>query len=233
MTVPELAPDLSRELRDPHLLTAEEIAGRLRGAPWLRYAAVGDSIVEGTREPVEGYGNHSWADRLAVGLRGINPGLEYRNLGVRDLTAARVRETQLDAALAFAPDLAVVVAGGNDMLGKHFDADAVEREQVRIVSALRETGCTVVTMGLFDNTWTPYVAEKYKAVMRERIQRFSELTRGVSERLGGLHVDLPAHPAGKEPIFSSDGLHLNARGQAVVATEIVRVLGDRLAAGLR
>ena len=77
---------------------------------------------------------------------------------------------------------------------------------------------------------TPYVAEKYKAVMKQRLQQFSDLTREVTERMGGLHVDLPTHPAGKEPIFASDGLHLNARGHAVVATEVIRKLGEHLAA---
>lgn len=230
MTSTDSPADITQELKDPHLLDADEIAARLRGAPWVRYAALGDSIVEGTREPVEGYANLSFADRVATALRGANPALEYRNFGERDLPAARIRETQLGPALEFAPDVAVVVAGGNDLLGKHFDAAAVEAEQVRMVSALRERGCTVVTMGLFDNTWTPYVADKYKAVMKQRIRQFSDLTRSVTERLGGLHVDLPSHPAGKEPIFCTDGLHLNARGQAVVASEVVRTLGEHLAA---
>ncbi|AJE85303.1 MULTISPECIES: SGNH/GDSL hydrolase family protein [Streptomyces] len=230
MTSTEMPSDHAQELQDPHLLTVEEITAQLQGAPWTRYAAIGDSIVAGQREPVEGYADLSWADRVAAGLRRINPELEYRNFGERDLPAAKIRATQLDPALEFAPDIAIVVAGGNDLLGKQFDTAAVETEQARIVSALRARGCTVVTMGLFDNTWTPFVAEKYKAVMKQRLQQFSDLTQSVTQRMGGLHVDLPNHPAGKEPIFASDGLHLNARGHAVVATEVIRTLGEHLAA---
>ncbi|MGW7068707.1 SGNH/GDSL hydrolase family protein [Streptomyces sp. NPDC054855] len=220
----------SGELQDPHLLTAEEVTAQLQGAPWTRYAAIGDSIVAGIREPVEGYADLSWADRVAAGLRRINPKLEYHNFGVRDLSAADIRASQLDPALDFEPDIAIVVAGGNDLLGKHFDTTAVEKEQVRIVSALRSRGCTVVTMGLFDNTWTPFVADKYKAIMKQRLQQFSDLTQAVTQRMGGLHVDLPVNPAGKEPIFATDGLHLNTRGHAVVATEVIRTLGEHLAA---
>ncbi|MGW7276168.1 SGNH/GDSL hydrolase family protein [Streptomyces sp. NPDC054864] len=220
----------SDELQYAHILTAEEVTVQLQGAPWRRYAAIGDSIVAGIREPVEGYADLSWADRVAAGLRRINPQLEYHNFGMRDLSAADIRATQLDPALGFQPDIAIVVAGGNDLLGKHFDTAAMEREQVRMVSALRSRGCTVVTMGLFDNTWTPYVAAKYKAVMKQRLQQFSEITQAVTHRLGGLHVDLPGHPAGQEPIFATDGLHLNARGHAVVATEVIRTLGEHLAA---
>ena len=230
MTSTELPSDRTQELQDPHILTVEEITAQLQGAPWARYAAIGDSIVAGTREPVEGYADLSWADRVAAALRQINPQLEYHNFGVRDLPAAKIRATQLDPALDFKPDIAIVVAGGNDLLGKHFDTAAVETEQARIVSALRSRGCTVVTMGLFDNTWTPYVADKYKAVMKQRLQQFSDLTQAVTQRMGGLHVDLPSHPAGKEPIFATDGLHLNVRGHAVVATEVIRTLGKHLAA---
>ncbi|MBB1245172.1 SGNH/GDSL hydrolase family protein [Streptomyces durbertensis] len=230
MTSTDLPSEHARELQDPHLLTEEEITAQLQGAPWTRYAAIGDSIVAGIREPLEGYADLGWADRVAAGLRRINPELEYHNFGVRDLSAAQIRATQLDAALEFKPDIAIVVAGGNDLLGKHFDTAAVETEQARMVSALRSRGCTVVTMGLFDNTWTPYVAEKYKAVMKHRLQQFSDLTQAVTLRMGGLHVDLPNCPAGKEPIFATDGLHLNVRGHAVVATEVIRTLGEYLAA---
>ncbi|MEV4465157.1 SGNH/GDSL hydrolase family protein [Micromonospora echinofusca] len=229
MTSTELPSDRIQELQDPHIMPAEEITAQLQGAPWTRYAAIGDSIVAGNREPVEGYTDLSWADRVAAGLRRINPQLEYQNFGVQDLLAAEVRATQLDPALDFKPDIAIVVAGGNDLLGKHFDTAAVETEQARMVSALRSRGCTVVTMGLFDNTWTPYVADKYKAVMKQRLQQFADLTQAVTQRMGGLHVDLPNHPASREPIFATDGLHLNARGHAIVATEVIRTLGEHLA----
>ncbi|MEU2506638.1 SGNH/GDSL hydrolase family protein [Streptomyces sp. NPDC007863] len=228
MTTTGTPSDHPQELQDPFCLTVEGIAAHLLNAPWTRYAAIGDSIVEGIREPSEGYADLSWADRVAAGLRRANPQLEYRNFGVRDLPAAGIRATQLDPALEFEPDIAIVVAGGNDILGKRFDQDAVEAEQARIISALRARGCTVVTMGLFDNTWTPYVDEKYKPVMKARLQQLSELTHAVARRLGALHVDLPSHPAGREPIFATDGLHLNTRGHAVVATEVIRRLGEHL-----
>jgi lysophospholipase L1-like esterase len=226
----EHVPEHGKEVQDPHCLTPQEVGALLRTAPWQRYAAIGDSVVAGVREPVEGYVDLGFADRVADALRGVNPDLKYRNWGVRDLTAAQIRETQLQPALEFAPDVAVVVVGGNDLLGRGFDTAGVQQEQAHIISALRDRGCVVVTMGLFDNTWTPYVAERYKPVMKERLRQYAELTQGISERLGALYIDLPSHPAGKEPIYASDGLHLNARGQAVVATEVVRKLAGQLAA---
>ncbi|WP_413760388.1 SGNH/GDSL hydrolase family protein [Streptomyces sp. MMBL 11-3] len=230
MTSTDSPVDLAPELQDPHVLGTDEMAALLRTGTWTRYAGIGDSIVAGIRQPAPGYADLSWADRVAAALRAVNPDLEFRNFAERDLPAARIRATQLEPALAFRPDIALVVVGGNDLLGRTFDTPAVETEQARIISALRTRGCTVVTMGLFDNTWTPYVDDKYKVVMKQRLQEFSDLTRRVTERMGGLYVDLPAHPAGREPIFATDGLHLNARGHAIVATEVVRKLGAYLAA---
>lgn len=220
--------DIALELADPHCLTDEAMDSLLAKAPWQRYVVLGDSIAEGVREAIPGYRDASWADRLATALRRIQPDLEYRNLGVRDLVASKVRSTQLDPALEFRPDLAVVLAGGNDILGRTFDPDAVQTELARMISSLRSTGCTVVTMGLFDITNSPHVPEKYRAVMKERLAVLAEHTRAVSFRMGCLYVDLPSHPCGTEDIYARDGLHLNTRGHAIVATETVRRLAEYL-----
>jgi lysophospholipase L1-like esterase len=228
MTSTQQPADTSLESADPHCLDEATLTAALAGAPWQRYVALGDSVVEGVREAVPGYADVSWADRLAELLRRVRPELEYHNLAKRDLVSTKVRSTQLEPALALKPDLAVVIAGGNDILGKTFDADLAETELARMVSSLRSMRCTVITMGLFDITQSPYVPEKYRAVMKERLRALNERTRAVSFRMGCLYVDLPSHPCGTEEIYSSDGLHLNARGHAIVATETVRTLAGHL-----
>ncbi|KAB1988196.1 SGNH/GDSL hydrolase family protein [Streptomyces triticiradicis] len=218
------------EADDPYLLSAGETARVLADAPWKRLAVVGDSGAEGVTEAFEGYRCLPWSERFVEELRTVQPDLAFVNLGLRNLFAAQVRETQLAPALEFRPDLAVVFSGGNDMLQRHFDIDAVESELERVVAPLRETGCTVLTSGLFDITVSPYVDERYRKPMSERIAAWSERTKQVAARLGAVHVDLPRHPAGTEEIYSTDGLHLNARGQAILCTEIVRSLAGHLQA---
>jgi hypothetical protein len=45
-------------------------------------------------------------------------------------------------------------------------------------------------------------------------------------------VDFRDHPAGPEPsIYSSDRIHLNARGHAICAAQTLSALGQRVAAG--
>jgi lysophospholipase L1-like esterase len=48
----------------------------------------------------------------------------------------------------------------------------------------------------------------------------------VSAEVGGIHARLRDGPAARDrDRFSRDGLHLNARGHAVVATDLARALG--------
>ncbi|MCW7947006.1 hypothetical protein AAW14_34780 [Streptomyces hygroscopicus] len=218
------------EANDPYLLSPGETARALADAPWKRLAVVGDSGAEGVTEAFEGYRCLPWSERFVQELRAVRPDLESVNLGLRNLFAAQVRETQLAPALEFRPDLAIVFCGGNDMLQRHFDIDAVESELTLIIAPLRDAGCTVLTSGLFDITVSPYVDERYRKPMSERIAAWSERTKQVAARLGAVHVDLPKHPAGTEDIYSSDGLHLNARGQAILCAEIVRSLAGHLQA---
>jgi hypothetical protein len=101
------------EAADPDVLGVHDEHALLRGTPWRRFAVLGDSIAEGVGDPVDGYLTLDWSRRVARGLRSHRPSLAYRNLGVRGLRAADVRERQLEEALRWAPDLAAVCAGGS------------------------------------------------------------------------------------------------------------------------
>jgi lysophospholipase L1-like esterase len=205
---------LVREWADPHVAADHELAALM--APWERVVVIGDSIAEGVREPAPGYRDRSWADRLGA----------TANLGRRSLTAAEVRATQLDAALALAPDLAIVVAGGNDLRRPAFDPDALRAELLALLGPLRATGADVLTMDLFDSAHNPHVAPRVAATMSARLTQLVDVTRAVSAEAGGWHARLRDHPAATDTdIYARDGLHLNARGHAIVATALARRLG--------
>jgi lysophospholipase L1-like esterase len=218
---------LAREWADEHVAGDEELARLLGSAVgWKRVVVLGDSIAAGVREPSPGYRDLSWSDRLAAGLALSRPGAVVHNLGARDLTAAEVREAQLDAALALAPDLAIVAAGGNDLLRREFDPNIVREELSAILGPLRAAGADVLTFDLLDNTGTGLVPERFVAVLRERLAQLADATRAASAAVGGWHAPLREHSAaGDVDIFASDGLHLNARGHAIVGTALARHLG--------
>jgi lysophospholipase L1-like esterase len=214
---------------EPDLLPFASQVALLRGAPWRRVAVLGDSIAEGVREPYDGYLDLSWIDRIADPLRAVAPGLTVMNLGVRDLLAAEVRERQVDAALAFRPDLAIVAAGGNDALRGSFAPVQVARELDGIVGPLRQAGADVLMIELMDIVASGLVPAEYAGPLDERMRALAETTRAVADRHGAMLVEMRGHPASADPtVYSSDRLHLNARGHAIVAAEAVRVLRSAL-----
>ncbi|ASR38143.1 GDSL family lipase [Prauserella marina] len=216
------------ERTDPHCLTDEVLYPLLYGAGWRRLVVLGDSVAEGAGDLDDppGYPRQPWADRLAAVLTAHNPALAYLNLGKYGAFADEVKHLQLSAALAFEPGLTVVACGGNDMLHRTFDPGAVEAVLDSIVGALRGD---VVTMGLFDISRSPALSPERAAALRPRLAALASLTRSVADRNGAWHVDLANHPASADAsIYSSDGIHVNARGHAIAATETLRLLGGIL-----
>ncbi|MBQ0978170.1 MULTISPECIES: SGNH/GDSL hydrolase family protein [unclassified Micromonospora] len=213
------------ESTDPYCLRAGEAAELLRGHPWRRFIALGDSVVEGSCEPTPGYSDVQWADRVASELDAARPGLAYLNLGRSGLRAHQVRAEQLAPALAFAPDLALVVCGGNDAFRPAYDADAVDAELTAMIIALRDVGAHVITVGMFDVSYSPAVPEALRPGLRERMRRLSARTARLAERLGTVHVHLTDHPLTADPtLYSTDGRHGSARSDAIATAETLRAL---------
>ncbi|MEU2610072.1 SGNH/GDSL hydrolase family protein [Micromonospora sp. NPDC007271] len=219
------------EATDPHCLRDGESAELLRGHPWRRFVVLGDSVAEGLCEPVEGYPDLQWADRIAAELRTVQPELAYLNLGRRGLRAYEVRAAQLAPALAFGPDLALVVCGGNDAFRPAYDPEAVDAELAEMITALRAAGADVITVGMFDVSHSPAVPAALRVGLGERMRRLSAHTAQMAERLGALHVHLTDHPAVADPsLYSSDGRHGSARSDAIATAETLRRLGAHLGA---
>jgi lysophospholipase L1-like esterase len=217
------------EQADPHCLTEAEVDRLLSGVPWQRLAVLGDSIAAGVLEPLDGYEPKGWTDRFAEALRRQQPDLAYLNLGTRGLRTRQIRETQLQPALAFGPDLAVVICGGNDLLVRHFDAGKVERELDLMVAVLQAEGADVITSTLFDMSKALDMAPEYGEEIARRMSDLFEHIRRVAERRETLHIDFHEHPASADPaIYSSDFQHANARGHAIAAAGAIERLGEWL-----
>ncbi|MCX4744833.1 SGNH/GDSL hydrolase family protein [Kitasatospora sp. NBC_01287] len=230
--MPSDTPTPASEADDPFCLAEGDAARLLAGHPWRRFVVLGDSVAEGLGEPTPGYPTQPWAERIGLELRLVEPGLRYYNLGWRNTPAAEVRAEQLPEALGFRPDLALVACGGFDALRSGFDAEAVTGELRAIVTALRDGGAEVITVGMFDGSLSPLVPEQYRAALRERLHSLSGRTAELAAREGALHFDLTAHPASaRRDIYSSDGRHGSGRSHAIAAAEAVRRLGRRLGTG--
>lgn len=220
VAAPEVATPKVTEANDPYRARLPS----LRHGRWRRFVALGDSMAEGVGDPAAGYAHLGWADRVARGL-----GAEYLNLGKRNLLAREVRDQQLQRALEFAPDLAAVLCGGNDLMRRDHDADAVERDVDATVAALRARGADVIMFAPFDMSESALLPEEHRPRWHALTEGMSELATRVARRHGALLVDFRTHPVGADAsIYSADRIHLNARGHAICAAETLRAL-DHLA----
>src|SRR5262249_61639874 len=81
------------------------------------FVALGDSFTEGLDDPrADQAGYLGWADRFAGMLAAERPGLRYANLAVRGKLLREVAQEQVPQAIAMAPDLVSLAAGGEGPL---------------------------------------------------------------------------------------------------------------------
>lgn len=187
-----------------------------------RLVAIGDSTVEGLEDPRPDGSYRGWADRFAEHLTELHPGLLYANLAVRGQTVRQVRDTQLPAALALAPDLAVVVAGVNDLLRPTLDRTAL-REDLRLLhSSLADAGTRVISFTMPDLSRVSPLA----AALRGRLAYLNGLTRETASAFGSTVVDLAAVPVSSHPgLWHDDRLHANSEGHRRIGLALAEAMG--------
>src|SRR5262245_8268906 len=176
------------EATDPYCLRPGEAERLLAGHPYRRFVAIGDSVAQGIGEPVDGYVNLPWADRVAAELRAVAPDCEYLNLAQRDLLIAEVRANQLEAALAFRPDLALLSCGGNDALRASYRPDDVDAELIAIIEPLQAAGADIVTIGLFDTSTSFVIRPAVKPQVGRRMRMLAYRTGLIAKRYDAMHV---------------------------------------------
>ncbi|MEU8894619.1 SGNH/GDSL hydrolase family protein [Nocardia sp. NPDC048505] len=220
---------LRTEADDPLLLTPEAAVEHLTGAPWQRFAVLGDSIAQGVGDPSPGYAPVGWADRVAAHLTTVNPALAYLNTGKIGATSAQVLAEQLPRVLEFRPDLVHLSCGGNDLFQAGGDPAALRANLETLCAALAETGAQLTTFTLSD-VWDVERMAPMRP-MRDRMAQLNDILRAVAVRYDVLLVEFWEHPLRlREDLMSADLIHFSTSGHAVVATEMVRALGKRIPA---
>jgi lysophospholipase L1-like esterase len=112
---------------------------------YTRYVALGDSQTEGLWDGDDSDGIVGFADRLAVMLDALHPGLRYANLAIRGRRIRDVLDDQLPQALAMRPDLVSVCVGMNDITRPGLLFDRALADMDLMYGQLAQSGATVVT----------------------------------------------------------------------------------------
>lgn len=220
--------DLTAESSDPYCMAPDAAAELLRGPTWNRLAALGDSVTAGVMDPLPGYLDRSFADRVTDALAATRPGFAAVNLATPRLLLTEIRDQQLGPALEFGPDVVTVSAGGNDAF-RGFDPETLRADLASLLTPLAESGAVVVTIGLFDVARSGLVPPEHADAMAGRFDELDRITADLTHSLGGIHIDTHHHPLAAAPaIYAADRVHANARGHAVAFAAIVNTLSDQV-----
>lgn len=186
-----------------------------------RYVALGDSSTEGLDDPDGRGGFRGWSNRLAERIAAAQGSLLYANLAVRGRRTRRIRDEQLEPALALQPDLATVFSGTNDVVRPGFDADAVAADVEAMQRALAQNGAVVLTFTMPDLSRVMPVAR----LVADRVVALNDALRDAAARSGAILVDLAAYPVACDArLWSEDRLHANALGHARIADALAHAL---------
>lgn len=190
-------------------------------APVSSFVALGDSFTEGLNDPCPGGGFRGWADRFAEVLAARSPGLRYANLAVRGKLLGEVVAEQLPAAVAMAPDLVSIAAGGNDLLRPGADPDRLAEVFDGAVAALRPASGQVIVLTGFDPRTFPVIRW-----IRGKVAIYNMHLRAIADRHRCVVVDLWSMPVLCDPrAWSDDRLHLTAEGHRRVALRACEAIG--------
>jgi lysophospholipase L1-like esterase len=192
------------------------------------YAAIGDSFTEGMGDERPDGTPRGWADLVAAALAHAADGpMGYANLAIRGRLLSPILDQQLPAAIALRPQLVSINGGGNDILRPRVSIAAVADRLVHAALTAHEAGIrTLVVSGGNPTRHLPLGAALEK--------RGDALADAVRTRLAGtdvLFVDnwfdarLP-----ELQYWSVDRLHLNARGHAIAASNVLATLEVPIAA---
>ncbi len=197
---------------------------------WRSYVAVGDSFTEGLDDPSpDGLGYRGWADLVAGWLAqkaaSTSPhdgiGFRYANLAVRGRLFNAIVDEQVPQALAMRPDLISFAGGGNDVLRRSFDPDAVVTRFDKVIATLRGGGADVIVF-----RWADITSRlPGRRMILPRMQVLNVAVGEVAQRHGAIMVDLWQDDEFRKPaLWSQDRLHLAPAGHRRVAAHVLAAL---------
>ncbi|MFI2761811.1 SGNH/GDSL hydrolase family protein [Streptomyces echinatus] len=212
------------EATDPFCLDRADAMTLLAGAPWSRYAVIGDSLSAGTGDPTPGYQDQGWPDRVADVLRSVRPDLDYLNVSETGATTAQTLEKQAARMVEFSPDLLHLPCAANDIARRRPDFGEMERTLRRMYDVAQGTGALLTTFTLGRAYVVPVFPD-----WPQRIAAVNEIVRGLASEYGAVVVDMWDHPVNdRGNLLSEDRIHFSTSGQAVMAAEMVRKLAGSL-----
>jgi len=190
--------------------------------PFRRYVAIGDSFSEGVGDNMPGDRLRGWADFVAQGLAAsTEEEFRYANLAIRGRKLGPILAEQLDEALALGPDIVSLNGGGNDIMRPHIEMAEIVDQLAAAADRIAASGAHVLLLsGANPSRHLPL-----GRVMQRRGTEMSDAVKRLFPRPGAIYVDNFADESFHDVRFwSPDKLHLNARGHARIASNVLNAL---------
>ncbi len=187
-----------------------------------RFVAIGDSFTEGVGDPdpARPNGLRGWADRVAEVLAARTDDFGYANLAIRGRKLDGVIAEQVPPAIALAPDLVTVYAGGNDILRPQVNIDAIVERYDAALADLAATGARLCVFTAYD----PGGSAIFRP-LRGRFAIYNEMVRWSADRHGATVIDFWRIRELRDPRFwDADRLHLGPLGHLRMAIAVLDTL---------
>lgn len=186
----------------------------------LRLAVLGDSIAWGQGAA---RAQDRLAARLADGLAAAGHPATTEVLAVPGARSTGLA-TQVDRAVAWRPDVAVVVIGANDLTHRT-PTDVAVAALADAVRRLRAAGSEVVVAPAPDLSSVPHVPAALRALVRVASEELRRRQADVAAAHGAVVADLDGRTsrafAEDGALFSADRFHPSSAGYAVIAAALL------------
>lgn len=190
-----------------------------------RLAVLGDSTAVGLGDPVPGRGWRGVGPFVARAL-GVPAG-GYLNTAFTGARMRCVRDDQLPAAAACAPDVALVIVGMNDTLRSDFDPAGIAADLDHVVTTLRARGAVVVPVRFHDHGRVFRLPGPLSRALRARIGELNAAIDSIVVRHGLPCLDLAALPGAYDlSSWSVDRLHPSELGHRMLARGLTELLAE-------
>ncbi len=212
------------EATDPDVLSPEDGARILVGAPWRRFAVLGDSLSFGVGDATPGYDALGWPERFVRVLQLVRPELVHLNTARIGASVGQSLQEQAARIEDFGPDLLHLNSGANDIIRRKPDWGRIEDDLHAMYAWATTTRAqlSVITLG------RAFVVPAYPD-FTDRVARLNDLTRTLAAEHGAAVVDCWDHPLNDRPnLLSEDRIHFATTGQAVIASLLIEALSARL-----
>lgn len=200
--------------------------------PQLRLVVIGDSSVTAPGvEPLDA----SWPRQVALRLSDRFC-VELCSVAVGGSKARDVLDTQLDAAIALHPDMAIISVGANDAM-RGTRLPRFEREYNQILARLAPHVPGIAVSGVGDLGSIPRLPALARSFIRIRGRSFDRAVRRVVAKYPGVVKTNPWSPGWNEfrtnpdEVFAGDLFHASAYGHRIyteAAMPAVEILVERL-----